>query len=264
MEPPLGRLHFAASWSAVFVMREMRTIILALASGAALLAAVGVTQPASAQPESGSLPVQADSEQLSVIARPEPATASNRNTPAAKPKPRASRSHYAAAPAATPSAQPLFGFNLFRFLGISMVPRTTVAFAGNYKPGTIVVHTEERRLYYVLGGGEAIRYGIGVGREGFTWRGVRTVTDKREWPAWTPPPQMLRRQPNLPRHMAGGRDNPLGARALYLGDSLYRIHGTNETDTIGTAASSGCIRLTNDDVIDLYERVRLGATVVVR
>jgi lipoprotein-anchoring transpeptidase ErfK/SrfK len=139
-----------------------------------------------------------------------------------------------------------------------------VAFSGNYKPGTIVIHTNERRLYLVLGNGEALRYGIGVGREGFTWRGVNTVTEKREWPSWTPPPQMLARKPNLPRHMAGGPDNPLGARAMYLGDTLYRIHGTNEYNTIGSAESSGCIRLTNDDVIDLYNRVRIGATVIVQ
>jgi len=116
----------------------------------------------------------------------------------------------------------------------------------------------------VLGNGEALRYGIGVGREGFTWKGVNTVTEKREWPSWTPPAQMLARKPNLPRHMAGGPDNPLGARAMYLGDTLYRIHGTNEYNTIGSAESSGCIRLTNEDVIDLYNRVRIGATVIVQ
>ena len=155
-------------------------------------------------------------------------------------------------------------FNLLRLFGIASIPRSTVAFSGSYKPGTIVIHTRERRLYLVLGNGEALRYGIGVGREGFTWTGVNTVSDKREWPSWTPPPAMLARKPDLPRHMAGGRDNPLGARAMYLGDTLYRIHGTNEYDTIGTAASSGCIRLTNDDVIDLYSRVRIGATVIVQ
>jgi lipoprotein-anchoring transpeptidase ErfK/SrfK len=182
---------------------------------------------------------------------------------AAKPKPRKPRQPAAANPGVRQVS--LFGdFNLLRLFGISMIPRSTVVFPGKYKAGTIVIHTSERRLYLVLGNGEALRYGIGVGREGFTWRGVQTITDKREWPAWTPPPQMLARQPNLPRHMAGGPDNPLGARAMYLGDSLYRIHGTNEYDTIGTAASSGCIRLTNDDVIDLYSRVRIGATVIVQ
>jgi len=139
-----------------------------------------------------------------------------------------------------------------------------VAFPTSYKAGTIVVHTHERRLYLVLGNGEALRYGIGVGRDGFTWRGVQTVSAKREWPSWTPPPEMLKRRPDLPRHMVGGPDNPLGARAIYLGSSLYRIHGTNEYDTIGTGVSSGCFRMTNDDVIDLYNRVRLGATVIVQ
>jgi lipoprotein-anchoring transpeptidase ErfK/SrfK len=144
------------------------------------------------------------------------------------------------------------------------VPRTVVSFPTNQKPGTVIVSTSQRRLYLVLGNGQALRYGIGVGREGFTWSGVATVTAKREWPDWTPPAEMLRRKPELPRHMAGGPDNPLGARALYLGDSLYRIHGSNEPHTIGTAATSGCIRLTNDDVIDLYSRVPVGATVIVQ
>ena len=144
------------------------------------------------------------------------------------------------------------------------VPRTTVSYPGNHRPGTIVVSTRERRLYLVLGNGQAMKYGIGVGREGFTWSGVTTVSAKREWPDWTPPPEMLRRRPDLPRHMAPGPDNPLGARALYLGDTMYRIHGSNEPHTIGTANTSGCIRLTNDDVIDLYNRVRVGATVIVQ
>jgi lipoprotein-anchoring transpeptidase ErfK/SrfK len=169
-------------------------------------------------------------------------------------------------PRAVEPAQPNFfaEFNLLRLFGISAVPRSTVAFSTNYKAGTIVIHTHERRLYLVLGNGEALRYGIGVGRDGFTWRGVQTVSAKREWPSWTPPPEMLKRRPDLPRHMVGGRDNPLGARAIYLGDSLYRIHGTNEYDTIGTGVSSGCFRMTNDDVVDLYNRVRLGATVIVQ
>ena len=177
----------------------------------------------------------------------------------ARPKPRVK-------PRAVEPAQPIFNgeFNLLRLFGISAVPRSTVAFSTNYKAGTIVVHTHERRLYLVLGNGEALRYGIGVGRDGFTWRGVQTVSAKREWPSWTPPPEMLKRRPDLPRHMVGGPDNPLGARAIYLGSSLYRIHGTNEYDTIGTGVSSGCFRMTNDDVIDLYNRVRLGATVIVQ
>jgi lipoprotein-anchoring transpeptidase ErfK/SrfK len=115
----------------------------------------------------------------------------------------------------------------------------------------------------VLGGGQAIRYGIGVGRDGFTWSGVQSVTKKAEWPDWTPPPEMIARQPYLPRHMAGGPGNPLGARAMYLGGTVYRIHGTNAPETIGTHVSSGCIRLTNEDVSDLYPRVNVGTKVIV-
>ncbi|MDB5558875.1 MAG: hypothetical protein JWQ36_1809 [Enterovirga sp.] len=143
------------------------------------------------------------------------------------------------------------------------IPREVVEFEGRFAPGTVVVSTSERRLYYVLGNGQAIRYGVGVGRPGFTWSGTKTVTMKREWPSWTPPAQMLRRRPDLPRHMKGGLDNPLGARALYLGSSLYRIHGSNEPESIGQAVSSGCIRMLNDDVVDLYQRVRVGTRVVV-
>jgi lipoprotein-anchoring transpeptidase ErfK/SrfK len=128
----------------------------------------------------------------------------------------------------------------------------------------VVVSTSKRRLYYVLGGGQAIEYGVGVGRQGFSWSGTKTVTIKKEWPDWRPPEQMLRRRPDLPRYMAGGQENPLGARAMYLGSSLYRIHGSNEADTIGSAVSSGCIRMTNKDVVDLYQRVRLGTKVVVQ
>ncbi len=149
------------------------------------------------------------------------------------------------------------------FGGSSPIPRTTVSYPGQHAPGTIIVNTSERRLYYVLGEGRAIRYGIGVGRVGFTWAGTTAVSAKREWPDWTPPAQMLKRRPDLPRFMKGGVDNPLGARALYLGSSLYRIHGSNEPETIGTAVSSGCFRLTNDDVIDLYNRARVGAKVIV-
>jgi lipoprotein-anchoring transpeptidase ErfK/SrfK len=145
----------------------------------------------------------------------------------------------------------------------SPIPKTTVSFAASYAPGTIVINTSERRLYLVLGGGQALRYGIGVGRVGFTWAGVTKVSAKREWPDWTPPADMIRRRPELPRHMKGGIDNPLGARAMYLGSSLYRIHGSNEPETIGQAVSSGCFRMTNEDVVDLYNRVSIGATVVV-
>ena len=135
------------------------------------------------------------------------------------------------------------------------IPRTTVDYPTNYAPGTIVVNTAERRLYLVQGNGQALRYGIGVGRDGFTWSGTQTITKKAEWPDWTPPPEMIARQPYLPRHMAGGPGNPLGARAMYLGGTVYRIHGTNAPSTIGSRASSGCIRMTNEDVIDLYNRV---------
>jgi lipoprotein-anchoring transpeptidase ErfK/SrfK len=148
-------------------------------------------------------------------------------------------------------------------LTASPIPRQTVSFNGNYEPGTVVVSTQERRLYFVLGNGQAIRYAAGVGREGFEWSGTKTVTAKREWPDWHAPIEMLKRRPDLPRYMAGGIGNPLGARALYLGSSLYRIHGSDEPGTIGQAVSSGCIRLSNEDVIDLYERVKVGTRVVV-
>ena len=143
------------------------------------------------------------------------------------------------------------------------IPRETVSFDGREAPGTIVIRTGERRLYLVLPDHQALRYGVGVRRPGFTWAGVTHIGYKREWPDWTPPAQMLRRRPDLPRHMEGGLDNPLGARAMYLAGTLYRIHGSNEPDTIGQAVSSGCIRMTNDDVIDLYGRARVGARVVV-
>jgi lipoprotein-anchoring transpeptidase ErfK/SrfK len=146
----------------------------------------------------------------------------------------------------------------------SAIQRETVAWSGGEKPGTIVVSTSERHLYLVVGGGQALRYSIGVGRPGFEWSGVHRVSNKREWPDWTPPAQMIQRRPDLPRHMDGGIGNPLGARALYIGGTLYRIHGSNEPDTIGHAVSSGCIRMTNDDVTDLYGRVRVGARVVVK
>jgi lipoprotein-anchoring transpeptidase ErfK/SrfK len=129
--------------------------------------------------------------------------------------------------------------------------------------GTIVIDTLNTYLYLVLGNGKALRYGIGVGREGFTWSGIERVSRLAEWPDWNPPEQMIERQPYLPRFMAGGEGNPLGARALYLGDTLYRIHGTNQPSTIGTFVSSGCIRLTNEDIIDLYKRVKVGTRVVV-
>jgi lipoprotein-anchoring transpeptidase ErfK/SrfK len=141
--------------------------------------------------------------------------------------------------------------------------RQVIAYEGGEKAGTVIIDTPRRFLYLVQEGGRAVRYGIGVGRPGFTWAGVKEVSAKREWPDWTPPPEMLRRRPDLPHHMAGGPENPLGARALYLGSSLYRIHGSNEPWTIGTAVSSGCIRMRNEDVVDLYERVQIGTKVVV-
>jgi lipoprotein-anchoring transpeptidase ErfK/SrfK len=156
------------------------------------------------------------------------------------------------------------GGPIFRGTGSSPIPRATVSFASNYSPGTIVIDTAERRLYLVLANGQALRYGIGVGRDGFRWGGTHRISAKKEWPSWTPPSQMLARRPDLPRQMAGGVDNPLGARAIYLGSTLYRIHGSNEPETIGQAVSSGCFRMTNDDVTDLYSRVSVGTTVVVK
>jgi lipoprotein-anchoring transpeptidase ErfK/SrfK len=143
------------------------------------------------------------------------------------------------------------------------IPRETVFFDEDFTPGTVVIKTSERRLYFVLPDNKAIRYGIGVGRDGFRWSGTEAVSKKQEWPDWRPPAEMLERRPDLPRYMAGGPENPLGARALYLGKSLYRIHGSNEPDTIGHAVSSGCFRMLNDDVVDLYERVSVGTSVVV-
>jgi lipoprotein-anchoring transpeptidase ErfK/SrfK len=141
--------------------------------------------------------------------------------------------------------------------------RQTVAYDTNEAPGTIVVDTEDHFLYLVLGGGQAMRYGIGTAKSGFEWNGVHHLTNKREWPDWTPPKEMLARRPDIPTHMDGGVNNPLGARALYIGSTLYRIHGTNEPWTIGHDVSSGCIRMVNADVIDLYGRVKIGAKVIV-
>ena len=141
--------------------------------------------------------------------------------------------------------------------------RQTVSYDGKEAPGTVVIDTPQRYLYLVQGDGKALRYGIGVGRPGFTWAGVKQISAKREWPDWRPPKEMLQRRPDLPHFMAGGPENPLGARAMYLGSSLYRIHGSNEPWTIGTAVSSGCIRMRNEDVIDLYGRVKVGTRVIV-
>jgi lipoprotein-anchoring transpeptidase ErfK/SrfK len=141
--------------------------------------------------------------------------------------------------------------------------RQVVGYATREAPGTIIIDTPNTYLYLVLGNGQAMRYGIGVGRDGFTWSGVQSITKKSEWPDWTPPAEMIARQPYLPRYMAGGPGNPLGARAMYLGGTIYRIHGTNAPGTIGTRVSSGCIRLTNEDVADLYSRVNVGTKVIV-
>jgi len=141
--------------------------------------------------------------------------------------------------------------------------RQAVDFRTNEAPGTIIIDTPNTYLYLVLGNGKAMRYGIGVGRDGFTWSGTQTISRKAEWPDWTPPPEMIARQPYLPRYMAGGPGNPLGARAMYLGNTIYRIHGTNDPSTIGGRVSSGCIRMTNADVVDLYGRVNIGTKVVV-
>ncbi len=141
--------------------------------------------------------------------------------------------------------------------------RQVVDYTGDEKPGTVIIDTPHKFLFLVGQGGKALRYGIGVGRPGFTWSGAKTITAMREWPDWRPPPDMVKRRPDLPRYMAGGPENPLGARALYLGSTLYRIHGSNEPWTIGTNVSSGCIRMRNADVIDLFNRVKVGTKVVV-
>ena len=142
--------------------------------------------------------------------------------------------------------------------------RQVVFFRSNEPPGTLVVQTSERFLYLIQGNNRALRYGIGVGREGFQWSGLVRVSRKSEWPDWRPPPEMIARQPYLPRFMAGGPGNPMGARALYLGSKVYRVHGTNQPETIGHAISSGCFRLANGDIIDLYERVPINTKVVIR
>jgi lipoprotein-anchoring transpeptidase ErfK/SrfK len=149
------------------------------------------------------------------------------------------------------------------FQQVARFKRQIVAYYTNEAPGTIIIDTPNTYLYLVLGNGRALRYGIGVGREGFTWSGTQTITRKAEWPDWHPPQEMIERQPYLPRFMAGGPGNPLGARAMYLGGTVYRIHGTNAPDTIGHQVSSGCIRLVNEDVTDLYSRVNVGTKVVV-
>ncbi len=161
------------------------------------------------------------------------------------------------------SLSPTVDPEILRYAEDPRYQRQVVDYHGPEKPGTVIINTPERLLYLVEPDGKAIRYGIGVGRPGFTWAGVKTVTMKKEWPDWRPPDEMLKRKPELPHFMPGGPENPLGARALYLGDTLYRIHGSNEPWTIGTQVSSGCIRMRNEDVIDLYNRVPVGARVIV-
>jgi lipoprotein-anchoring transpeptidase ErfK/SrfK len=169
-----------------------------------------------------------------------------------------------------PLFQPMEPQQVMRQESVSAYPafdpkfeKQLVDYHSNESPGTIIIDTPNKFLFLVQGNGKAVRYGVGVGRPGFTWSGVKQISAKKEWPAWTPPPEMLARRPDLPRHMEGGPQNPLGARAMYLGSSLYRIHGSNEPWTIGTNVSSGCIRMRNEDVIDLYGRVNVGAKVVV-
>jgi lipoprotein-anchoring transpeptidase ErfK/SrfK len=162
-----------------------------------------------------------------------------------------------------PYAQPEVAADPRRQLPDPKFDKQVVPYHGAEKPGTVIIDTPQRFLFLVQENGTAMRYGIGVGRPGFTWAGVKNISAKKEWPDWTPPPEMLQRQPDLPSWMAGGPENPLGARAMYLGSSLYRIHGSNEPWTIGQGVSSGCIRMRNEDVIDLYERVKVGTKVVV-
>ena len=142
--------------------------------------------------------------------------------------------------------------------------RQAVFFRTVEQPGTIIVYTSERHLYLVQGNNRALRYSVGVGRAGFQWAGLHRITRKAEWPDWTPPPEMIARQPYLPRFMAGGPGNPMGARALYIGETVYRLHGTNQPQTIGSAVSSGCFRLVNEQIADLYDRVHVGAKVIVQ
>ncbi|MEZ5786329.1 MAG: L,D-transpeptidase [Xanthobacteraceae bacterium] len=178
----------------------------------------------------------------------------------------AAGTHVARAEIYNPDARTNFSYGSYPQYytpGRSPIQRSVTGAPGGYGPNTIVISTSQRRLYYITRNGQAISYGIGVGRRGFAWSGVTRVSAKKAWPGWTPPAQMRRRQPGLPAYMPGGINNPLGARALYLGSSLYRIHGSNEPHTIGQAVSSGCFRMTNDDVIDLYNRVAVGTKVVV-
>ena len=231
-------------------------------------------QPYQAQPAYGASPVYGSPQVYQ--APPEAYAAPAYNTaptynPAAASLPRGGLPDYQPQPQAFFGTAPAAAYNAPTAADAATVSRQIdrmyyrqdVAYAGGERPGTIIIDTPEKFLFLVEPGGRALRYGIGVGRPGFTWAGVKTISRKAEWPAWTPPSEMLLRRPDLPRHMAGGIGNPLGARALYLGSSLYRIHGTNEPWTIGTNVSSGCIRMMNEDVEDIYARVRVGTRVIV-
>jgi lipoprotein-anchoring transpeptidase ErfK/SrfK len=237
-------------------------------------AAPAAAEPSIAAPEQKARPKKRQTAAPAPAAAPEPSAMDRfsgfiRGNAAPAPEPRGPRSASAnpqgvsqfmlqrAASSYSTSSNAL-GFGLYR-----ITPKEVVQFSERHAPGTILVRQREKRLYYVNGDGTAIRYAIAVGREGAAWAGTSSVSDKREWPGWTPTPDILRRQPDLPRHVEGGPANPLGARALYLGQTMYRIHGTNEPWRIGEEASSGCIRMTNDDIVDLYNRTRLGATVIV-
>lgn len=176
---------------------------------------------------------------------------------------RANAQSFSYAPVAAESNLPLADATNEQDAVPAQLRKTIVAYDTREAPGTIVIDTANTYLYYVLGQGRAIRYGVGVGREGFTWSGVQSISRKAEWPDWIPPAEMIARQPYLPRWIGGGPGNPLGARAMYLGTSVYRIHGTNDPTTIGKFVSSGCIRMTNEDVVDLFNRVNTGTRVVV-
>ncbi|MCG2632521.1 L,D-transpeptidase [Bradyrhizobium sp. WYCCWR 13023] len=219
-----------------------------VAIGAVAVAIVGyslLSRPAGVQSQQKPSPHQAQASSSPVYV----ATPAHVSVPAPAPIP---------APAPAPLVEPPKAAE-----GPGAFVRQVVDYASHQTPGTVIVDTKNTFLYFVLNDTQALRYGIGVGREGFTWSGEQTVARKTEWPDWRPPTEMLVRQPYLPRFMAGGPGNPLGARAMYLGETEFRIHGTNKPDTIGKRVSSGCIRLTNDDVVDLYERVKVGAKVIV-
>ncbi|MCK1480090.1 lipoprotein-anchoring transpeptidase ErfK/SrfK [Bradyrhizobium sp. LB7.2] len=217
-----------------------------VAIGAVAIAALGyslLSRPASVQP----------------IRKPSANQAMASSTPVYVSTPvHASAPAPAPIPARTPQVEPPKAAD-----GPGAFVRQVIDYTSHQAPGTVIIDTGNTFLYFVLNDRQAMRYGIGVGREGFTWSGEQTVARKTEWPDWRPPAEMVVRQPYLPRFMAGGPGNPLGARAMYLGETEYRIHGTNKPDTIGKRVSSGCIRLTNEDVVDLFERVKIGAKVIV-